>query len=118
MLLCAGRGERLRPLTDTTPKPLLAVGGASPLARHARAFAAAGFAPLVANLWHLRGQVCAALQEEAARAGGAPVLFSEEPRLLGAAGGIRLAMERGFLPEAFALANGDVVCDYDFSRLA
>ena len=57
MILAAGRGERMRPLTDNTPKPLLRVAGVPLLERHIRRLAAAGCTELVINVSHLAEQV-------------------------------------------------------------
>lgn len=123
MILAAGRGERLRPLTDKTPKPLIPVCGGGggeprsnepPLIRHVRRLTAAGFSPLVVNLSYLGEQIRAALGDGAAF--GARVFYSPEESPLGAGGGIRLAMERGLLPSPFVVVNGDIVCDYDLQK--
>lgn len=111
MILAAGRGVRLRPLTDKTPKPLISVGGEASIIRHVRRLSAAGFSPLVINLSHLGEQIRAALGDGTAF--GAQIEYSPEPTPLGVAGGIRLAMERGLLPSPFVVVNGDIVCDYD-----
>lgn len=115
MLLCAGRGSRLAPLTDTTPKPLLQIGAEIPLLRHLRRFAAAGVQRVVINLHHLGEQIRAQVGDGSAY--GVEVCYSPEAQLLGSAGGIRWAMAQGLLSEPFALANGDVVCDYEVAHL-
>ena len=115
MLLAAGRGERLAPLTDRTPKPLLDVAGTSPLLRHVRRFAAAGYERLVVNVHHLGEQIQAALGNGSAF--GIEIVYSPEPQLLNVAGGIRLAIERGLLTQPFAVANGDIVSLYDIQHL-
>ena len=61
MILAAGRGERLRPLTDHTPKPLLPVMGKALIVRHIEALGRAGIRRLVINLGHLGGQIRACL---------------------------------------------------------
>ena len=113
MVLAAGRGERLRPLTQTTPKPLVEVGGETLLARQLRLLRAAGFERIVVNAAHLSEQIAKAV------AGDNGVLLSEEEEPLGAAGGIRLALARGLLNDnaPFVAVNADIFCDYDFSRL-
>lgn len=110
MLLAAGLGARLRPLTQKTPKPLLRVGGETLLARHLRLLRAAGFA-VVVNAAHLPEKIKAAAGKKAA--------VSQEPEPLGAAGGIRLAIARGLLPQnaPFAVVNADIYCGYDFAEL-
>ena len=113
MVLAAGRGERLRPLTQTTPKPLVEVGGETLLARQLRLLRAAGFERIVVNAAHLSEQIAKAV------AGDNGVLLSEEEEPLGAAGGIRLALARGLLNgnAPFVVANADIFCHYDFSQL-
>ena len=59
MILAAGRGERLRPLTDTLPKPLVEAGGETLLGRHLRRLGAAGFTEAVINVAHLAEQIIA-----------------------------------------------------------
>lgn len=116
MILAAGRGSRLAPLTDTVPKPLLPVGDDLPLLRHLRRLAAAGVTQVAINLHHLGGQIRAAVGDGGRF--GVAVRYSPEEQLLGSAGGIRMAIERGLLTAPFILLNGDVVCDYDLSQLA
>ena len=114
MILAAGRGERLRPLTDTTPKPLLRVGGKPLIVWHLERLAAAGWREVVINHAHLGEQIEAALGDGSAF--GLRIAYSPEPA--GAwetAGGIAAALpllgERPFL-----VVNGDVWCDWDFTR--
>ncbi|MFO8154021.1 N-acetylmuramate alpha-1-phosphate uridylyltransferase MurU [Thioalkalivibrio sp.] len=110
MILAAGRGERMRPLTDRTPKPLLTVGGI-PLIEHAIArLHSAGYRDLVINLGHLGAQI-----EERLGTGerlGVAVRYSREPPgALETAGGIREALP--WLGEApFLVINGDIWCDH------
>ncbi|MCH9705848.1 MAG: nucleotidyltransferase family protein [Proteobacteria bacterium] len=115
MLLAAGRGSRLAPLTDSIPKPLICVGGEPLIIRHIRRFAAAGICQVVINLHHLGEQIEHAVGDGSAF--GVQVHYSHEEQLLAAAGGIRLAIARGLLTAPFALANGDIICDYDVNRL-
>ncbi len=114
MILAAGRGERLRPLTDRLPKPLVAVGGKALLAWHLEALARAGFREVVINVSHLGAQI-----EERFGSGdefGLCIAWSREAEPLETAGGIANAL--GILgPAPFALVNADIWCDYDFSRL-
>ncbi len=111
MLLAAGRGERLRPLTDTTPKPLVEVNKESLIARHLRLLNAAGFDDIVINVSHLAEKIISHLGDVAK--------YSVEEEPLETAGGICLALSRGLLDknEAFAVINADVFCAYDFNRL-
>lgn len=112
MVLAAGFGARLMPLTANTPKPLLPIGKENPLMRQLRLLRAAGFDDIVVNAAHLAEQIA-----EVVRAEGATLSREESP--LGAAGGIRFALSRGLLSggEPFALVNGDIICDFDLSQL-
>jgi MurNAc alpha-1-phosphate uridylyltransferase len=113
MILAAGRGERLRPLTEKTPKPLLEAGGQTLLGRHLARLAAAGFRRAVINVSHLAEQIEARFGASAA---GLDIAWSREPEPLETAGGI--AQARALLGEApFLLVNADIWCDFDFSRL-
>ena len=116
MILAAGRGERMRPLTDHCPKPLLEVGGKSLIARHVERLVAAGIADLVINHAHLGHMLEAALGDGSAL--GARIRWSPEPPgALETAGGIRQAMQ--FLGDApFLVVNGDIFCEADFAALA
>ena len=116
MILAAGRGERMRPLTDHCPKPLLDVGGKSLIARHVERLVAAGIADLVINHAHLGHMLEAALGDGSAL--GARIRWSPEPPgALETAGGIRQAMQ--FLGDApFLVVNGDIFCEADFAALA
>lgn len=115
MILAAGRGERLRPLTDHTPKPLLPAGG-RPLIEHTlEALVRAGLADIVINLAHLGWQI----RERLGDGGrfGARIQYSDEgAHALETAGGIRQALAL-LGPEPFIVVNGDIGTDYDFSRL-
>ncbi|HXZ50529.1 MAG TPA: nucleotidyltransferase family protein [Burkholderiales bacterium] len=114
MLLAAGRGERLRPLTDTLPKALVEVRG-KPLALwHLERLAAAGYREVVINVSHLADGIMARLGDGSAC--GLVIRYSREDVPLETAGG--LAQARALLGEApFLLVNADVFCDYDFARL-
>jgi N-acetyl-alpha-D-muramate 1-phosphate uridylyltransferase len=110
MILAAGRGERMRPLTDRTPKPLLTVGGV-PLIEHTiRRLRAAGYRDLVINLGHLGEQI-----EERLGDGGAfgvRIRYSREPPgALETAGGIREALEL-LGSDPFLVINADVWSDH------
>jgi len=113
MILAAGRGERMRPLTDTMPKPLLDVGGKPLIAHHIERLAAAGIADIVINLAHLGEQIPAALGDGSAW--GVRLHYSIEgdctEQALETAGGIRRAIE--WLTPTFLLVNGDVFTDFD-----
>lgn len=114
MLLAAGRGERMRPLTDHTPKPLLEVGGKPLIAWHIERLAHAGINELVINHAHLGKQIENALGDGSRY--GVRIRYSNEGTALETAGGIAYALH--LLDEQpFAVVNGDIWCDYDFTRL-
>jgi MurNAc alpha-1-phosphate uridylyltransferase len=115
MILAAGRGERMRPLTDRTPKPLLAVGGKPLLVWHIERLRAAGYSHIVINHAHLGEQIEAALGNGAAL--GVSIEYSREISALETAGGIATALPL-IESEVFTVVNGDIYCEYDFSRLA
>jgi MurNAc alpha-1-phosphate uridylyltransferase len=114
MILAAGRGERMRPLTDTCPKPLLPVGGQPLIVWHLQRLAAAGFREVIINHAHLGAQIEAALQQGAAW--GLTIRYSPEPAgALETAGGIANALP--LLGDApFLVINGDIYCDWDVAR--
>ena len=114
MILAAGRGERLRPFTAHTPKPLVEAGGETLLGRHLARLASAGFAHAVINVSHLAEQIVARFSNGAPP--GIRIDWSHETEPLETAGGI--AHARGLLgSEPFLLVNSDIWCDFDFSRL-
>jgi MurNAc alpha-1-phosphate uridylyltransferase len=114
MILAAGRGERMRPLTDHTPKPLLAVGGKPLIVWHIERLRAAGIIDLVINHAHLGHRLEEALGDGAAL--GVRIAWSPEASALETAGGIRHALP--LLGDApFVVVNGDVFCDADFIAL-
>jgi MurNAc alpha-1-phosphate uridylyltransferase len=110
MILAAGRGERMRPLTDRTPKPLLTVGGI-PLIEHVIGhLRAAGYRELVINLAHLGDQIEARLGSGEGL--GVAIRYSQEPPgALETAGGIREALD-WLGPEPFLVVNADIWCDH------
>jgi MurNAc alpha-1-phosphate uridylyltransferase len=113
-ILAAGRGERLRPLTDRLPKPLLAVGGKALIVHHLEALARAGFREVVINRAHLGALLAARLGD--GHAFGLHIDWSDEGDCpLGTAAGLRRA--RHLLgPAPFLLLNGDVHTDWDLGR--
>ena len=114
MILAAGRGERMRPLTDTTPKPLLMAGGKPLIVWHLERLAACGFRDVVINHAHLGDRIEAALGD--GRAFGLSIRYSPEPPgALETAGGIAHALPL-LGSEPFLVVNGDVWCDWDFRR--
>lgn len=115
MILAAGRGERMRPLTDRSPKPLLSVGGKPLIFWHLENFARAGFGVVVINHAHLGDQIEAAVEDGSRW--GLKVRYSPEAVALETAGGIRKALPLIGTP-SFAVVNGDVYSDYDYGRLA
>jgi MurNAc alpha-1-phosphate uridylyltransferase len=119
MILAAGRGERMRPLTDHTPKPLLKVGGKSLIVWHLERLAKAGFKEVVINHAHLGQQIEDALKDGAEW--GLHIQYSPEKVALETAGGIANALylltENGTKNEPFLVVNGDTFTDFDFARL-
>jgi MurNAc alpha-1-phosphate uridylyltransferase len=115
MILAAGRGERMRPLTDHTPKPLLPVAGQPLIVHHLRALRAAGITELVINTGHLGEQLPAALGD--GRDWGVRIAWSPEPpEALETGGGIFQALPL-LGAEPFLVVNGDIWTDYPFGRL-
>lgn len=114
MLLAAGRGERMRPLTDHIPKPLLEVGGKPLIVWHIENLVRVGITELVVNHAHLGAQIEAALGDGSRF--GARIQYSPEARALETAGGIANALPLHG-DEPFAVINSDIYCDYDFAHL-
>lgn len=114
MILAAGRGERMRPLTDHTPKSLLEVNGKSLISMIIFSLRQAGITELVINLAHLGEKIAATLGDGTAH--GVRIRYSRETEALETAGGIVYAMP--LLGEApFIAVNADVYSDYDFAAL-
>jgi len=114
MILAAGRGERMRPLSDTTPKPLLVAGGKPLIVWQIEALARAGFRDIVVNASHLADRLVAALHDGAAF--GVTLRWSIEPEPLEAAGGIATALP--LLPRGPALfVAGDIHTAFDYAAL-
>jgi MurNAc alpha-1-phosphate uridylyltransferase len=112
MILAAGRGERMRPLTDHTPKPLLPVGGKPLIAWHLERLAAAGLRDVVINHAHLGSQIEHALGDGSRW--GLSIRYSPEPEgALETAGGIANALPLLGSDEPFLVVNGDIFCDWD-----
>jgi MurNAc alpha-1-phosphate uridylyltransferase len=115
MVLAAGRGERMRPLTDREPKPLLRVGGKRLIEWHLERLAAAGFREVVVNTAWLGDQIQTALGD-GSRYGLAITYSHERPDALETGGGIFNALPLlGAAP--FLIVNGDVWTDVDFEPL-
>ena len=119
MILAAGRGERMRPLTDHAPKPLLKVGGKPLIVWHLEHLAQAGFKEIVINHAHLGHMIEAALGNGAQW--GLSIEYSPEVVALETAGGIANALhlltENGTKTEPFLVVNGDTFTDFDFANL-
>ncbi len=114
MILAAGFGERMRPLTEVTPKPLLRAGGIPLMEHHVRALAGAGIRQLVVNVSHLGEQIVDYFGS--GERWGVEISYSPEDTPLETAGGVREALHL-LGNEAFLVVNGDVWCDYPFERL-
>ncbi|MGC9386136.1 MAG: N-acetylmuramate alpha-1-phosphate uridylyltransferase MurU [Hydrogenovibrio sp.] len=120
MILAAGRGKRLRPLTDACPKPLMMVGGKALIERHLEALALAGVQQLIINQAWLGEQIEAKLGDGAAY--GVQIQYSPEPEGgLETAGGVIQALPYLLADKAnlepFIVVNGDVLTDFDFAGL-
>lgn len=115
MILAAGRGERLRPLTDTTPKPLIDAGGRPLIAYHLDHLAAAGVTRVVINVAHLGERIVAALGD--GHSYGLDIQYSREPPgALETGGGIVHALPQ-LRGDAFWVINGDVWTDFPLAAL-
>lgn len=114
MILAAGRGERMRPLTDKCPKPLLAVGGKRLIEFHLEALRAAGFDEVVINHAYLGEQIEQTLGDGSRY--GLRIRYSAEGEALETGGGICHALPL-LGDEAFLVINGDVWCDYPLASL-
>jgi len=116
MILAAGRGERMRPLTDSMPKPLLQVAGKALIEFHLEALARAGFKLVVINHAYLGNMIETALGD--GRRWGLHIHYSAEPAgALETGGGIFQALDLlGERP--FLVVNGDIWSDYDYSKLS
>jgi len=115
LILAAGRGERMRPLTDHTPKPLLPVAGKSLLRWHIERLRQAGITDLVINHAWLGAQLESAFAD--GQAFGVSIQWSREGEALETLGGIVEALP--LLGDApFLVVNGDIWCDYDFRALS
>lgn len=114
MILAAGRGERMRPLSDRVPKPLLPVAGKPLVAWLVEKLARSGFVEIVINMSHLGELIESTLGDGAVF--GVDIAYSREREALETAGGIAAALP--LLGEApFLAVNGDIYSDFDFARL-
>jgi MurNAc alpha-1-phosphate uridylyltransferase len=115
MILAAGRGERMRPLTLDRPKPLLEVGGLPLIVHHLHALAMAGFRDVVVNVSWLGSQIKAALGDGSRY--NVRLAYSDEgPEPLETGGGIFRALPL-LGPAPFLVLNGDVWTDYPYAKL-
>jgi MurNAc alpha-1-phosphate uridylyltransferase len=115
MILAAGRGERMRPLTDQTPKPLLEVGGKPLIQYHIEALRDAGFRELVVNYAHLGNQIVERLGDGAQF--GVHIDYSAEAGgALETGGGIKQALPL-LGEQPFLVINGDIWTDYPYQQL-
>ena len=118
VILAAGAGKRLRPLTDTCPKPMLPVGG-KPLLAHTLAWLGRyGVHEIALNTHHLPDVVQEGLGDGSAY--GAKLVYSHEQHLLGTAGAVWRIAERypGWFDDTFAVIYGDMLVDFDLDELA
>jgi MurNAc alpha-1-phosphate uridylyltransferase len=114
MILAAGRGERMRPLTDTTPKPLLTVNGKCLILWVILKMKQAGVTDMVVNVSHLAAQIEHALGDGTQH--GVRITYSREQEALETAGGIAWALPL-LDDQPFLVVNSDVYSDYDFAGL-
>lgn len=116
MVLAAGRGRRMQPLTRVVPKPALPLGDGPVVASAIRLAAATSERPVVVNTWHLAEVMERALDELRP---GIGITVSREPELMDTAGGLALARERGLLGDdgPVLVVNGDGLLDLDPARL-
>jgi len=115
IIFAAGRGERLRPLTDSCPKPLIEIAGLSLIEIHLYRLASAGFSRVIINLHHL-GQLISEKLGDGSRY-GLKIIYSNEPgAALETAGGIVHALPH-IQSRFFAAISADVLCDFDFKLL-
>ena len=115
MILAAGYGKRLRPLTDHTPKPLVPVGGKPLVVHHLEKIAETGIRDVVINLGHLGSKIPEALGNGSQW--GLSIEYSNEgPDPLETGGGMAKALPL-LGPDPFLLVNGDVWCDLDFDTI-
>jgi MurNAc alpha-1-phosphate uridylyltransferase len=113
MILAAGRGERMRPLTDHTPKPLLQVGGKPLIVWHLEKLASAGFKEVIINHAHLGEQIVHALGN--GQPWGVSIQYSAEEKALETAGGIANALPL-LGEDVFLVVNGDIFTDINYTQ--
>ena len=115
LILAAGRGERMRPLTDALPKPLLVAGGRALIEWQIERLATAGFRDLVVNHSH-RGALIEAALGDGNRL-GVRIQYSHEPQALETAGGVAQALTL-LGEEPFVVVSGDIHTAFDYATLA
>ena len=115
MILAAGFGERMRPLTDHTPKPLLQAGGRPLISYHLERLARAGLSEVVINVSHLASQIIDYCDNGSRW--GLTISYSREPEPLETSGGIYQALPL-LGGEPFLVVNGDGWLEYPFDQLA
>lgn len=113
MILAAGRGERLRPYTDSCPKPLLEVRGKAIIEYHLEALARANISQVVINVSWLGDKIESAIGDGSRF--GLKVVYSREPEAIETAGGIIQALQ--LLGDRFLVVNGDIYTSYPFEKL-
>ena len=113
MLLAAGRGRRLAPLTDRTPKPLLPVHGQSLIQRILGRLKQAGIREAVINTHHLAEQIERTIGDGTTI--GLPIRYSRESELLETGGGIKKALPL-LNADVFIICNADIYTDFDFAN--
>ena len=115
MILAAGYGKRLRPLTDHTPKPLVEIGGKPLVVHHLEKLAAAGFNEIIINLGHLGSKIPEVLGDGSSW--GISIAYSDEGAdPLETGGGLTKALPL-LGQDLFLVVNGDVWCDLDFATI-
>src|SRR3982751_5669006 len=114
MILAAGLGTRLRPLTDTIPKPLLPVGGTPLIVWNLLLLRRHGIRDVVVNLHYLGHLIQKELRDGSMW--GMRISYSQEPTILGTGGGLKQA-ERYFEGRPFLVLNGDTLCELDLGAL-
>lgn len=114
IILAAGRGERLRPLTDTVPKPLLVAGGRPLIEWQVERLAAGGFDDIVINHSHLAAMIEAALGD--GRRFGVNIRYSHEEQALETAGGVAKALTL-LGGEPLLVVSGDIYTRFDYATL-
>lgn len=115
MILAAGRGERLRPITDTVPKPLIEIGGKTMLERAVENLKKAGVFSFVINVCHLADRIESFLKEK--KYFGVDFYISREDYLLDTGGGLKKASHFFQGEKSFFVYNSDILCDFDLNNM-